>query len=150
MMSPSYPEETELRELTPADAQTSADRSEAFSVYQEGCPARLVFERLADKWALLVVRLLKCRPTRFNQLRREIEGVSQKVLSQTLRRLERDGLVSRQVIASTPVAVEYSLTELGRSLAEAVEPLIAWAVAQIEDVLDAQHRYDAQSDKRNE
>jgi len=109
----------------------------------------LVFERLADKWALLVVRLLKHRPTRFNQLRREIEGVSQKVLSQTLRRLERDGLVSREVIASTPVAVEYSLTELGRSLAEAIEPLIAWAVTQIEDVLDAQFRYDAQSGKRN-
>lgn len=143
-MSVSYPEETSLREVPAPGEEVSVNPSRSYSVYQEGCPARLIFERLADKWALLVVRLLKCRPTRFNQLRREIEGVSQKVLSQTLRRLERDGLVSREVIASMPVAVEYSLTELGRTLADAIEPLTAWAVVHIEAVLDAQHRHDAQ------
>ncbi|MEX3982180.1 winged helix-turn-helix transcriptional regulator [Paraburkholderia sp. EG287A] len=144
-MSASYPEETSLRQVSAPGQEVGRDASRSYSVYQEGCPARLIFERLADKWALLVVRLLKCRPTRFNQLRREIEGVSQKVLSQTLRRLERDGLVSREVITSMPVAVEYSLTELGRTLAEAIEPLTAWAVVHIEDVLSAQHQYDAQT-----
>jgi DNA-binding HxlR family transcriptional regulator len=148
VMSASYPEETALREKPPVDDGIHDARSRSYSVFQEGCPARLIFERLADKWALLIVRLLTRRPTRFNQMRREIEGVSQKVLSQTLRRLERDGLVSREVIASTPVAVEYSLTALGHTLAEAIEPLTAWAVTNIETVLNAQLRYDAQSGPR--
>lgn len=117
---------------------------QGYNVFHKNCPARMVFDRLADKWALLIVHMLEEKPIRFNQLRREIEGVSQKVLSQTLRKLERDGLVNREVIASVPVAVEYSLTELGRTLAEAVHPLKIWSEANIETVLKSQRAYDAE------
>lgn len=115
---------------------------QGYNVYHKNCPARMVFDRLADKWALLIVHLLEERPIRFNQLRREIQGVSQKVLSQTLRKLERDGLIKREVITSMPIAVEYSLTTLGRTLADAINPLKAWSEANIETVLAAQKAYD--------
>lgn len=130
-MSPGHPAETAL--LRPYD------------VYSEACPTRLVLERLADKWVALVLVRLADRPLRFNQLRREIEGVSQKVLSQTLKRLERDGLIARQAFPTVPVTVEYSITPLGRTLAETVEALARWAEAHIESVLAAQAAYDAQT-----
>lgn len=113
-----------------------------YNVYLQGCPARMVLERLADKWALLIVGLLRTGPLRFNQLRREIEGVSQKALSQTLKKLERDGLLSRKAFPTVPVTVEYALTPLGKTLSEAVEPLVRWAEENIEDVLLAQSDYD--------
>lgn len=114
----------------------------SYNVYSKNCPARLIFERMADKWALLIVRLLQDGPCRFNRMRREIEGVSQKALSQTLRRLERDGLVSRQAFPTVPVTVEYSLTELGSDLARIIEPLARWAESNLIAVLQAQCRYD--------
>ncbi|MCY9849996.1 helix-turn-helix domain-containing protein [Pectobacterium jejuense] len=113
-----------------------------YSVYLQGCPARMVLERLADKWALLIIGLLRTGPLRFNQLRREIEGVSQKALSQTLKKLERDGILSRKAFPTVPVTVEYALTPLGKTLSEAVEPLARWAEENIEDVLSAQSQYD--------
>ncbi|NMG37361.1 ArsR family transcriptional regulator [Azoarcus sp. TTM-91] len=119
-----------------------AQAGAGYDVYAKDCPARLVLNRLADKWALLIVSLLGTGPLRFNQLRREIEGVSQKALSQTLRRLERDGLIDRQAFPTVPVTVEYSLTELGQTLAAAFQPLASWAEHHIETVLDAQRRYD--------
>lgn len=115
---------------------------QSYNVYLQGCPARMVLERLADKWALLIVGLLRIGPLRFNQLRREIEGVSQKALSQTLKKLERDGLLSRKAFPTVPVTVEYALTPLGKTLSEAVEPLARWAEENIEDVLLAQSDYD--------
>ncbi|WP_176556131.1 winged helix-turn-helix transcriptional regulator [Rubellimicrobium rubrum] len=117
----------------------------AYDVYCEACPTRLVLDRLADKWVLLVMGLLGREPLRFNQLRREIEGVSQKVLSQTLKRLERDGLVARQAFATVPVTVEYSITPLGRTLSDTVRAVGLWAETNIEAVLAAQAAYDAQS-----
>lgn len=113
-----------------------------YSVYLKDCPARLVFDRLADKWSLPIVKVLKQGPCRFNQLRREIEGISQKALSQTLQKLERDGLVNRQAFPTVPVTVEYSLTELGGTLSELIEPLVSWSETHIEKVLRAQSRYD--------
>lgn len=130
-----------------ADTVLDPTEDEAgYDVYAKDCPARMVLNRLADKWALLIVKLLQGGPLRFNRLRREIEGVSQKALSQTLRRLERDGLVDRRAFATVPVTVEYSLTELGRTLAEAFEPLADWAHTHIKEVLAAQNRYDAESE----
>jgi DNA-binding HxlR family transcriptional regulator len=79
---------------------------------------------------------------RFNRLRREIEGLSQKMLSQTLKSLERDGMVHRKAIATVPVTVEYSITPLGETLAATVDALRIWAETHIEDVLAAQSRYD--------
>ncbi len=117
--------------------------SPGYDVYSRHCPARLVLDRLADKWVLLVIGRLWDQAVRFNQLRRDVDGVSQKVLSQTLKKLERDGLVERRVYATVPVTVEYSLTALGRSLAETIESFSHWAERNINAVLAAQHSYDA-------
>jgi DNA-binding HxlR family transcriptional regulator len=113
-----------------------------YNVYLKGCPARLVFDRLADKWSLLIVKCLLDEPRRFNQLRRDIEGISQKALSQTLQKLERDGLVNRHAFPTVPVTVEYSLTQLGKTLSKLVEPLAHWAESHIEEVLRSQDQYD--------
>ncbi|CDG82092.1 hxlR-like helix-turn-helix family protein [Janthinobacterium agaricidamnosum NBRC 102515 = DSM 9628] len=99
--------------------------------------------RLADKWALLLIdRLSAGERIRFNQLRREIIGISQKVLSQTLKKLERDGLIERQVYNTTPPTVEYALTELGATLGETVERLSHWAETNMQAILEAQTAYD--------
>lgn len=113
-----------------------------YNVYEDRCPTRLVLDRLADKWALLILDRLQEGPVRFNHLRREIKGISQKVLSQTLKRLERDGLVSRSVFPTVPVTVEYRLTPLGQTLTETVSALAHWAESNMDAVLAAQAAYD--------
>ncbi|MEI7296311.1 helix-turn-helix domain-containing protein [Paraburkholderia tropica] len=120
----------------------ATDTVAKYNVYLKDCPARVVFDRLADKWSLLIVKVLKQGPCRFNQLRRAIEGISQKALSQTLQKLERDGLVNRKAFPTVPVTVEYSLTDLGRTLSELIEPLVSWSENHVEKVLRAQHSYD--------
>jgi len=115
----------------------------AYDVYAKNCPTRLVLDRLADKWALLVLNRLTDEPVRFNRLRRDIEGVSQKVLTQTLRNLERDGLIAREVFPTVPVTVEYSLTPLGRTLTETVGALTHWAEENFDSVRLAQQSFDA-------
>jgi DNA-binding HxlR family transcriptional regulator len=100
-------------------------------------------DRIADKWAVLVLGLLADGPVRFNQLRRQIQGISQKMLSQTLKSLERDGLVSRKVTPTVPVTVEYAVTPLGRTLSATVDSLRIWAETHMEQVLLAQQQYDA-------
>ncbi|BBB98719.1 DNA-binding HxlR family transcriptional regulator [Bradyrhizobium japonicum] len=112
--------------------------------YAANCPTRQILDRVGDKWAVLILLLLRGEPMRFNQLRRAIEGISQKMLSQVLKSLERDGLLRRRAIATVPVTVEYSITPLGSTLAEAVDPLRDWAEQNLKDVLAAQRRYDAQ------
>ncbi|SLM61825.1 MULTISPECIES: winged helix-turn-helix transcriptional regulator [Dickeya] len=114
----------------------------AFNVYSKTCPARVVLDRLSNKWSLLILDRLAREPVRFNQLRRDIQGVSQKVLSQTLKNLERDGMVCRQVFATVPVTVEYSLTHLGLTLVTTIHELTHWAESNIEEVMLAQQRYD--------
>ncbi|MFA5951038.1 MAG: helix-turn-helix domain-containing protein [Hyphomicrobium sp.] len=95
--------------------------------YAAACPTRQLLDRIADKWAVLVLGLLEPGPQRFNALRRQIEGISQKMLTQTLRSLEADGFVTRRVFATVPVTVEYQLTPLGRSLNSVLDPLRTWA-----------------------
>jgi DNA-binding HxlR family transcriptional regulator len=112
--------------------------------YDANCPTRLVLDRVADKWAVLLLGLLAKEPLRFNQLRRAIAGLSQKMLSQTLKSLERDGLVSRKAFATVPVTVEYSITPLGQTLTATVDALRLWAEAHIGEVQQAQQRYDSQ------
>ncbi|MDF2621153.1 MAG: transcriptional regulator, HxlR family [Xanthobacteraceae bacterium] len=114
-----------------------------YDVYEDRCPTRMVLDRLADKWAVLVLDRLEDGPVRFNAIRREIKGISQKVLSQTLKRLERDGLVTRTVYPTVPVTVEYALTPLGRTLTETVSALAHWAEHNMDAVLAAQATYDA-------
>ncbi|CCD89092.1 putative transcriptional regulatory protein, related to MarR family [Bradyrhizobium sp. ORS 285] len=115
------------------------------NVYSAQCPTRQILDRVGDKWAVLILILLRNEPLRFNQLRRSIEGISQKMLSQVLKSLERDGLVRRRAIATVPVTVEYSITSLGLTLAAAVDPLRDWAEHHLKDVMAAQRRYDAQA-----
>jgi DNA-binding HxlR family transcriptional regulator len=116
--------------------------------YSAQCPTRLALDRIADKWTVLVLGLLAGEPRRFNQLRRRIEGISQKMLTQTLRSLERDGLVHRRVFATVPVTVEYSITPLGRTLVATVDALRRWAETHIEEVLKAQRRHDSSAGAR--
>ncbi|WP_245000902.1 winged helix-turn-helix transcriptional regulator [Dickeya dadantii] len=105
----------------------------------------MVLERLADKWALLVLARLEQthEPVRFNALKRGIKGITQKMLTQTLRKLERDGLISRKVFNTVPVTVEYALTPLGDTLTETVATLAHWAEKNIDAVLTAQAAWDA-------
>jgi DNA-binding HxlR family transcriptional regulator len=112
------------------------------SPYSSDCPTRMILDRVADKWAVLVLGLLMDGPVRFNRLRRTVEGISQKMLSQTLKSLERDGLVSRKAIATVPVTVEYAATPLGRSLAAPMDALRIWAETHMDEVLASQQRYD--------
>jgi DNA-binding HxlR family transcriptional regulator len=94
---------------------------------EECIGAREILCRVGDKWSLYVVRCLRDQPLRFNELRRSIEGISQRMLTLTLRALERDGLITRTVYASKPPRVDYELTEIGRTLVEPVVALLSWA-----------------------
>ncbi|WP_407521352.1 winged helix-turn-helix transcriptional regulator [Methylobacterium oryzisoli] len=101
-----------------------------------------VLSRIGDKWSVLVIMLLRRQPQRFNELKRGIGNISQRMLTLTLRNLERDGLVSRTVTPSIPPRVDYALTDLGHSLAEPVQALGAWAFQHLGHIDAAQARYD--------
>ena len=106
-----------------------------------------LLSRIGDKWTVLVVQTLAGGSKRFNELRREIPSVSQRMLTLTLRNLERDGLVSRAVTPSIPPRVDYALTELGCSLLKPVNALSQWALDHVEAIHAAQARFDAEHDK---
>lgn len=105
-----------------------------------------VLNRVGDKWSVLIVMILADGPRRFNELKRQIDGISQRMLTLTLRGLERDGLVSRTVEPTVPPRVTYALTDLGESLKEPVEALGRWAMAHIGCIRAAQQRFDARLD----
>ena len=112
------------------------------NVYSGTCPTRHVLDLIGDKWATLIVGLLEQQPQRFAALHRQIDGISQKMLTQTLRRLERDGLVQRTVYAEVPPRVEYALTPLGWTLCAPLAALRTWAETNITAVQAAQQRYE--------
>jgi DNA-binding HxlR family transcriptional regulator len=126
--------ETNTRESTPDQA--------GWNVYNDQCPTRLVLGRIADKWTVMIVGRLARDTLRFGQLRREIAGISQKMLTQALRGLERDGLIARKVFAEVPPRVEYSLTPLGRTLVTVLDQIRGWAESNIDSVLRAQKVFD--------
>ncbi len=105
-----------------------------------------MLDQIADKWSILVLAALHDRPARFNAIKRRLEGVTQKVLTQTLRRLERNGIVARRVIASSPVAVEYRITPLGRTLDQFFRALYTWTIEHLAEVERAREAFDAASD----
>jgi DNA-binding HxlR family transcriptional regulator len=113
-----------------------------YDVLAEACPTRQVVNRIGDRWSLLVLYALDGGTLRFAELRRTVEGVSQKMLTQTLRLLERDGLVRREVFATVPPHVEYSLTPLGRSLAAKIAGIREWAYANMTDIETARRNFD--------
>src|SRR5687767_14774044 len=120
----------------------------AHDVHSPGCRAiSALLQRVGDKWSVLVVHSLADGSRRFNELRREIPSVSQRMLTLTLRNLERDGLVSRAVTPSIPPRVDYALTELGKSLQKPICGLASWALDNVEAIHAAQARFDLQHDK---
>ena len=110
---------------------------------REGCEVRQILDRVADKWSLLAIALLEGRTLRFNELRREIDGISQRMLTVTLRQLERDGLVTRTVYPVVPPRVEYALTPLGRTLHSTIQALVTWTETHQTEVAAARAAYDA-------
>ena len=116
-------------------------------LFDPDCPTRLVLDRIGDKWTVLVVLLLSDGVMRFTQLRGRLGRVTPKVLTQTLRRMERDGLLTRQIYAEVPPRVEYALTSLGLSLTEPIAVLGDWAEAHIGQLTAAQAAYDTSQDR---
>ncbi|WP_281557861.1 helix-turn-helix domain-containing protein [Thalassomonas sp. RHCl1] len=108
----------------------------------EDCPIRNVVAQIGDKWSILIIFSLADGPDRFNSLKSRIEGISQRMLTQTLRDLERDGFVKRTVYPEVPVKVEYELTELGRGLCKSVWGLVSWANTHHDEIKAARRNYD--------
>jgi DNA-binding HxlR family transcriptional regulator len=115
------------------------------NAFDPDCPTRVVLDRLGDKWTVLVVGSLNPGSMRFTQLRHAIGGVAPKVLTQTLRSMERDGLLTRTVHAQVPPRVDYELTELGRSLIDPLEVLRDWAELHVGPILEARRRHEQAS-----
>ncbi|GAA4060939.1 helix-turn-helix domain-containing protein [Actinomadura miaoliensis] len=128
--SPSYCGDTDP-EHDPRQWYTRAD-----------CEVRQILDRIADKWSLLVIALLDQCPMRFTELRREVDGISQRMLSKTLRCLERDGLVSRTVHATVPPRVDYALTPMGQTLHATIRPLVTWTEQHQRQIAEARDAYD--------
>ncbi|MBA4025396.1 MAG: transcriptional regulator [Gordonia sp.] len=128
-----------------ATTTASARRDQAkreYDAYVAACPSRMLLDRVSDKWVSLVLVALGDGTLRYSELSRRLAGVSQKMLTQTLRALERDGLVERNVTASVPVRVDYSLTQLGDSLRELMYGVKLWAESNMDEVFEARARYD--------
>jgi len=113
--------------------------------FSAGCPSRLLFEQVTDKWSMMVLTVLHGGPLRFNAVKRQLEGVTQKALTQCLRRLERNGLLTRTILPAAPIGVEYALTDLGRSLHRPFKELYLWMHQNLNEVDAARRRYDAEA-----
>ncbi|MFG2311017.1 winged helix-turn-helix transcriptional regulator [Streptomyces sp. NPDC048566] len=115
----------------------------AFNVFARDCPSRVTLEHVTGRWGALTLGALRDGSVRFNELRRRVDGVSEKMLSQTLHALERDGLVHRDAQPTNPPRVDYSLTPLGRRVAERLLALITCVEGAMDEVLESRTRYDA-------
>ncbi|GFM74796.1 MULTISPECIES: winged helix-turn-helix transcriptional regulator [Pseudomonas] len=111
--------------------------------FSSDCPSRALFDQIADKWSMMVLAVLDEEPHRFNAIKRRLEGVTQKALTQCLRRLERNGLVSRHVISLSPVAVQYEITPLGQSLQQPFRELHKWTLVKLPEVEEARLQFDS-------
>ena len=116
-----------------------------YDVFDRNCPSRTVLDLIGGRWTVLVIGALQDGPRRFGQLERAASGVSAKVLTQVLRALERDGIVSRTVYAEVPPHTEYELTELGRELVAPLSALRGWAEANIEAIIVQRRRWEERS-----
>jgi DNA-binding HxlR family transcriptional regulator len=141
---------------TTTAAQKRAQAKVEYDAFLASCPSHQVLNRISDKWVALVLAALgsdgphpgqdcvgEPRPMRYSELSRRLVGVSQKMLTQTLRYLERDGLLTRTVTPTVPVTVTYELTDLGSSLQDVMRGLKAWAEAHMDEVLASREKYDA-------
>lgn len=127
-------------ETTP---EITLDDDHLGNLYSAECPCRDILDLVASKWSTLIIGVLEDQPHRFGQLKRAVPGITQKMLTQTLRRLEKDGLVHREVHAQMrPPQVEYSLTELGQSITEPLAAIRAWSEQHLPDVRRARKRFE--------
>jgi DNA-binding HxlR family transcriptional regulator len=125
-------------------AQQRRDQAKLeFDAYLASCPSRQLLDRIADKWVALVVKSLSDGPKRYSEISHQLVGVSQKMLTQTLRSLERDGMLTRSVTPAVPVRVDYELTPLGQSLSGILGQLKSWAEQHMPEVDQARAAYDA-------
>jgi DNA-binding HxlR family transcriptional regulator len=115
--------------------------------FSADCPSRPILDQIADKWSMMAMEVLE-QPTRFNEIKRQLDGVTQRVLTQTLRRLERNGLIRRRILETSPIGVEYSLTPLGESFRAPFICLLRWTIEHSGEVVTAQHEYDERSSAR--
>lgn len=125
-------------------APTPRRRNRQTAELNSACPIRDVLDRVGDKWSSLVLLQLRMGPKRFGVLRREIEDISQRMLTETLRHLQRDGFISRTVIPVTPPQVEYALTSMGQSLQAELAGLADWAAAHHDGIRAARKSFDGQ------
>lgn len=116
---------------------------EDWDPYDRNCPSRRLLDRIGDRWTVLIIGTLVDGPRRFSEVQAAVDGISQKMLTQTLRALERDGLVSRTVYPEVPPRVVYELTSTGNSLREPLHALTTWAITNMPEVSSAQENYDA-------
>lgn len=122
---------------------SSDDCSDQIPHNPDECPVREVLNRIGDKWSIFIIALLDSGPMRFNALRRRIDGISQRMLTLTLKGLERDGLVTRTVYPTVPPSVEYKLTELGVTLTKPILELNQWAVQHRENIIQSRSLFDS-------
>ena len=127
---------------TKTAAQRRVDDKIVYDAFLAACPTRQVVDTIADKWACLVFNALADGARRHGELRKAIAGASQKMLTQTLRTLERDGLVSRTLTPAVPVRVDYELTDLGRDILPVLHALKEWSESNMESIAAARERYD--------
>jgi DNA-binding HxlR family transcriptional regulator len=129
---------------------TRCDGTEAGDPFQwdtrEDCEVRRILDRIGDKWSLLAIALLDQRTLRFSELQRRIDGISQRMLTVTLRQLERDGLVRRTVYPVVPPRVEYALTPLGATLHDTIQALVTWTEQHRAEIAAARADYDARAE----
>ncbi|CAG9252026.1 HTH-type transcriptional activator hxlR,HxlR-like helix-turn-helix [Paraburkholderia unamae] len=115
--------------------------SDSDPIYRADCPSRAILDQIADKWSMLILMVLR-EPRRFNAVKRRLDGITQRVLTQTLRKLERNGMITRTVIVGKTLGVEYALTPLGKSLQLPFSALYDWTVENMEVIEACQSRYD--------
>lgn len=128
---------------TKTAAQKRREARVEYDAFLAACPSRQLLDRLSDKWATLLLVALADGEQRYSELARSVAGVSQKMLTQTLRNLERDGIVERSITAAVPVRVDYRLTLLGRSLLPVMRAIKDWAEDHMDEVHAARGRFDA-------
>jgi DNA-binding HxlR family transcriptional regulator len=134
--------DAEARETAESEAEWEDRAADYYDVFASTCPSRPVLEHVTGRWGSLTLGALANGPRRFNDLRRRVDGVSQKILAQTLQTLERDGFVKRTVHSTFPLHVEYSLTPMGQSLADRLLDFFGHLQGQMPEVERAQHEYD--------
>jgi DNA-binding HxlR family transcriptional regulator len=126
-------------------SETNMQEQGSRLICEDQTSSRLLLDQITDKWSVLILNVLCKQPLRFNEIKRNMEGITQKSLTQCLRRLERNGILARRVIPSSQIAVEYSITPLGRSLEAPFQALYNWTVEYSSAVAHAQAEFDARN-----